>query len=361
VNWFKRLAPARPFEAFQVEVTSRCNLKCVMCPVTVLADQWPSYDMSWPTFERIASAFERVKWVYLQGWGEPLLHRRLLDMIERAKAAGCRVGFTTNGTRLTRDTGARLLERGLDLLAVSIAGATAATHEQIRVGSDFARLIENVRRFIALRNERGSARPKVEIFFLMTPANLGELPAAIELAADLGADELVATNLDYVMSTALDALRAWSETPPEPALRRALDDARAAAARTGLAFRPYSLERREMAVCDLDPLRILFVCADGSVSPCVYTALTGQSQIPRHFDGEQRSIPPVRFGNVNDTPLLEIWNAPDYRAFRQLFARRVLGAKSMVLGALAGAGAEDAEADAPPPEPCRTCPKLYGF
>ena len=38
---------ARPFEAFQVELTSRCNLKCVMCPVTVLANRWPARDMSW--------------------------------------------------------------------------------------------------------------------------------------------------------------------------------------------------------------------------------------------------------------------------------------------------------------------------
>jgi MoaA/NifB/PqqE/SkfB family radical SAM enzyme len=360
VSWFKKLVPARPFEAFQVEVTSRCNLKCVMCPVTVLADQWPSYDMSWPTFERIAAAFERVRWVYLQGWGEPLLHRRLLDMIERAKGAGCQVGFTTNGTRLTQQTAEQLLDRGLDLLAVSIAGATAATHEQIRVGSDFGRLIENVRRFVALRNERRSARPKVEIFFLMTPANLGELPAAVELAAGLCADELVATNLDYVMSPALDALRAWSDTAPDPRLQSALDEAGATAARTGIAFRPYPLERSEKAVCDLDPLRILFVAADGSVSPCVYTALTGQSQIPRHFAGEQINIPPVRFGNVNETPLLEVWNAPEYRAFRQRFTRRVIGASSMVLGAFAGAGAAD-DAESPPPEPCRTCPKLHGF
>ncbi|MGH8674305.1 MAG: radical SAM protein [Burkholderiales bacterium] len=359
VSWFKGHRAVRPFEAFQIEVTSRCNLKCVMCPVTVLADGWPSLDMPWRTFERIAAAFDRVKWVYLQGWGEPLLHRRLLDMVERAKGAGCEVGFTTNGTRLTQETGGRLLDRGLDLLAVSIAGATAATHEAIRVGSDFDRLVENLRRFIALRNARQAAKPKVEVFFLMTPANLGELPAAVELAARLGADELVATNLDYVMTPELDALRAWSDAPPEPALRRALDEARAAAARTGIAFRPYSLERREMAVCDLDPLRILFVSADGSVSPCVYTALTGQPQIPRHFAGKQFSIPPVCFGNVNETPLMEIWNATGYRAFRQLFARRVLGARSMALGAFAGAGADDEEA--PAPEPCRTCPKLYGY
>ena len=107
MGWLRWRDQARPFAAFQIEVTTRCNLKCVMCPVTVFADRWPARDMSWETFERIAQAFERVKWVPLQGWGEPLLHRRLFDMIERAKSAGCKVGFTTNGTRLTPQTDAR--------------------------------------------------------------------------------------------------------------------------------------------------------------------------------------------------------------------------------------------------------------
>jgi MoaA/NifB/PqqE/SkfB family radical SAM enzyme len=355
VRWLSKRAPERALEAFQVEVTSRCNLKCVMCPVTVLADHWPGRDMDWATFERAAQAFGRAKWVYLQGWGEPLLHRRIFDMIERAKQAGCRVGFTTNGTRLTRATGARLLSAGLDLLAVSIAGASAATHEAIRVGSDFSKLLENLRGFL---RQRRSAQPKVEIFYLMTPANLVELPRAVELAAELGADELVATNLDYVITPGLDALRAYGEGPPARALGAALDDARAAARRTGIAFRPYPLEFREMAVCDLNPLRILFISADGDVSPCVYTSLTGQSSIPRVFEGRALEVPVVRFGNLNEQPLDQIWESAAYREFRARFAKRVVGASRMALGVLAGGAADEEEA--PPPEACRSCPKLYG-
>jgi MoaA/NifB/PqqE/SkfB family radical SAM enzyme len=347
----------RPFEALQLEVTSRCNLKCVMCPVTVLADRWPSLDMSWDTFERVAAAFGQTRWAYLQGWGEPMLHRRLLDMIERAKSAGCRVGFTTNGTRLTRDAGERLLDRDLDLLAVSIAGATAATHEAIRVGSGFAHLLENVRGFLRLRAARKSSAPKVEIFFLMTPANIAELPAAVELAADVGADELVATNLDYVMTRELDSLRAYSAGPASAGLRVALDRARAAAERNGIAFRPYPLEPKEMAVCDLDPLRILYISADGSVSPCVYTSLTGQSRLPRFFAGEATHIEAVRFGNVNERGLMEIWESAAYRAFRGPFARRLADAGTLALSAALGAHVEET----PAPAACRTCPKLYGF
>jgi len=355
VTWFGKREPERQFEAFQIEVTSRCNLKCVMCPVTVLAAHWPARDMAWETFERAAAAFARAKWIHLQGWGEPLLHRRLFDMIARAKQAGCRVGFTTNGTRLTRATGARLLDAGLDLLAVSIAGASAATHEAIRAGSDFARLLENLRGFL---RQRRAAKPKVEIFYLMTRTNLAELPRAVELAAELGADELVATNLDYVMTPGLDALRAYGDGPPARALGAALDDARAAARRTGIAFRPYPLAFREMAVCDLNPLKILYISADGGVSPCVYTSLTGQTSIPRVFDGRAVEVPVVQFGNLNERPLAEIWESAAYREFRALFAGRVRGASRMLLGALAGGAAPEDEVRAP--QACRTCPKLYG-
>jgi MoaA/NifB/PqqE/SkfB family radical SAM enzyme len=358
VKWLGKRRPERPFEAFQVEVTSRCNLKCVMCPVTVLAEHWPARDMAWETFERAAAAFNRTRWVHLQGWGEPMLHPRIYDMIARAKSAGCRVGFTTNGTRLTRANGERLLERGLDLIAVSIAGARPATHAAVRVGSELEKLLENLRAFISLRRERGAAEPKVEIFYLMTPGNLAELPEAVELVADLGADELVATNLDYVITPGLDALRAYGEGPAGRELGAALEQARAAARRTGLAFRSYPLAFREMAVCDLNPLKILFISADGAVSPCVYTSLVGQTVIPRVFDGRAVEVPVVQFGNLNEQPFGEIWESAAYRGFRALFAERALGASRMLLGAVAGAAA--AQADAPAPEACRTCPKLYG-
>jgi MoaA/NifB/PqqE/SkfB family radical SAM enzyme len=328
-----------------------------MCPVTVFADHWPARDMSWQTFERVAAAFERVNWVHLQGWGEPLLHRRIFDMIERAKGAGCKVGFTTNGTRLTAETGARLLDLGLDLIAVSIAGAHADTHAAIRVGSDFAKLVENLRQFLRQRGARGSARPKVEVFFLMTRSNLAELPGAVELAAELGADELVATNLDYVITSGLDALRAYSGSAPARSFDELLAAAHAAARKAGIAFRPYRLQFREMAVCDLNPLKILYVSADGSVSPCVYTSLAGQPEIPRVFEGQPLQTPAVSFGNVNERALLEIWETPAYREFRGRFAKRLAGARLAMLGAAAG---EAPDEEMPAPEACRTCPKLYG-
>lgn len=359
-RWFKRLEAERPFEAFQIEVTSRCNLRCVMCPVTVLADRWPALEMSWETFQRIARAFEKTRWVHLQGWGEPLLHSRLFDMIALAKGAGCQASFTTNGVLLTRRASEQLLDLGLDLLAVSIAGATSGTHEAIRVGSNFRGVLDNVRRFVALRTQRGSRTPRVEILFLMTRTNLSELPRVVELAANLGVDELAATNLDYAITPGLDALRASAPSPATPAFQEVLERARGLARQAGIRFRPYPLEPGEVAVCELNPLKILFISADGWVSPCTYTGLNGQSDIPRVFDGKFLQFPAIRFGSVNDQEVMEIWGSPAYRAFRRQFSKRLMGVAMLALG-VSGGGREMRDGEALAPEPCRTCLKLYGL
>lgn len=354
-------ARGRVFDAIQIEVTSRCNLRCVMCPVAVLADRWRPRHLPWELFSRVARAFPHAEFVHLQGWGEPLLHPRLFDMIRVAKHAGSRVGFTTNGTLLGPLAGQRLLDLDLDLLAVSIAGATPPTHGAIRVGSDLSGVLTNLGRFLDLRARRGSRHPKVELFFLMTKTNMAELPAVVDLAASLGVDELVATNLDYVPTPAQDPLKAFASDGLRDGFARVLEEARARAKVAGLPFRPYPLDPEEVAVCEANPVKILFVSSDGKVSPCVYMGLAGQTEIPRASDDRCFRVPRVWFGDIGGQELLEIWETPAYRAFRQQFvARRAAGVVAAVMAA-AGAGRTVSEPLPPAPEGCRTCPKLLGL
>ena len=67
---------------------------------------------------------------------------------ESATARGIEVGFNSNAMLLTRARAERLVALGLDWLHVSLDGATAATHEGIRSGADFARITGNLRGLI---------------------------------------------------------------------------------------------------------------------------------------------------------------------------------------------------------------------
>ncbi len=358
-HWFGKGRHGRPFEALQVEVTSRCCLRCEMCPRSARADRWPEIDLPWQAFARIARAFPRVRHVHLQGWGEPLLHPRLFDMIALAKAAGCRVGLTSNGMGLDAATARRLLELDLDLLSVSIAGATRETHERIRVGSSLSVILENLNHLLALRRGWPGPRPKVELSYLMTRSNMAELPQAVALAASLGVDELYATNLDYLVIPAHDRLRVFGCPPLREGFARLRDEARERARRMGLAFRPYPLDLDEVAMCEAHPATILFVSCEGWVAPCTYLALPGQDAIPRWFEGTGVLVPAVRFGNIEEQDLMEIWDGPAYREFRERFAARRLALATRALAVVSGGGSAGAEIP-PPPEPCRTCYKLYG-
>ncbi len=355
-RWLPGRRPRRPFQAFQIEVTTRCTLRCVMCPRTALGEEWPEADLPWQAFLRVAQAFPRVRHVHLQGWGEPLLHPRLFEMIATVKAAGCRVGLTTNGTRLDGETAARLLDLGVDLVAISVAGATAATHGAIRVGSDLPALLESAGRLVALRAGRGC--PKVEFAYLMTPSNLAELPAAVAIAARLGVDEVYAANVDYLPGPGQEPLAAFADAGGRPARQALVAEAAACARGAGVAFRAYPLAPEEVGVCEANPLAILFVASDGWLSPCTYLGLAGRTRIPRWFDGREAGVPRLRFGHVMAQDVQAIWETPEYRAFRRQFAaRRVAAALSL----LAPARGETRPGARQAPAACRSCYKLYGL
>jgi MoaA/NifB/PqqE/SkfB family radical SAM enzyme len=173
----------------------------------MLGDHWQHADLPWELYrDQLGPHLSRFELIYLQGWGEPLLHRDLWQMVRLAKAAGCRVGFTSCGGLFTEENIERIIAEGVDLLSVSFAGASAGVHQSLRVGSDFERLAANVRGLTRRRGTAPGSPLHLELHFLMMRPNLHELPAFVRLAADLGANEVVAPNLTYAFTPARDTL-----------------------------------------------------------------------------------------------------------------------------------------------------------
>ena len=123
---FKRVS-AYP-EEIQIEITNRCNFSCEMCPRDVL--EAPPVDMDFALFKRIVVNMGAPRAVVLTGWGEPLLHPRLLDMVGRVKEAapGSRVRLTTNGSLLQGDLAVGLVEAGVHQVSISMEGESVIGH-----------------------------------------------------------------------------------------------------------------------------------------------------------------------------------------------------------------------------------------
>lgn len=88
----------------QIEITTSCNASCVYCPHTILKSCWQNKHMSLEVFKKIIPLIKNSKLIYLQGWDEPLLNKSIFDMIRICKENGRKVGFTTNGMLLDKET-----------------------------------------------------------------------------------------------------------------------------------------------------------------------------------------------------------------------------------------------------------------
>ena len=356
------------FSAWQIELTTRCPLDCRMC--IRQGREWRNGDMRLADFARLAPLLADAASVVLQGWGEPLLHRDLVDIVGLAKRAGKpepsgdppSVGFVTSGTGLDRRYAEELVGAGLDFIGFSVAGATAGVHGSIRVRSDLARVVEAAEQVAAVKRDRGLDRPRVHVVCLMVKDNVHELSRLPELARRMGASELVLTNLVDVSDAWQDGQRVFG-CGGEEAYRDILAETGRRAREAGLAFRRPSLTPVATPVCEEDPLRNLFVTVEGDVAPCVYLCPPVSAVFPRRFCGAEHHMERLRFGNLCCEPFAAVWSNPDYVAFRDRFARRAARRRTPdVIEPAWSPGSADEELDLPePPEPCRTCHKVLGL
>ena len=140
-----------------IETVFGCNAKCIMCPIEMPAKRKKGV-MSSVLFKRIidelAPYYQQIDQIDLFGVGEPLLDKGLPDKVKYAKEKGFQdVGLATNADLLGKGTAYKLFEAGLDNIMISIDGITAEVHEGIRVNTSFERVIKNVKKALALRDE----------------------------------------------------------------------------------------------------------------------------------------------------------------------------------------------------------------
>jgi len=254
----------RPLRALQVEVTSRCSRRCRTCPRGQLADRWLDRDLAPVSWAAIVPALPMAAHVHLQGWGEPLLHQDLPEMVAAARQAGCSVGLTTNGDLLAAAAG-WIVDQGVDLVTVSVAGGSEL-NPVLRDGQRAADVLSAAGELKGLAGRRG--RPTVQLSYLLTRDNARELEQVVEEAARHGLAELFVVHLTSTPTPELESAAAYTLDGLTPGVADALRRAGERARRVGLRFRPPATRPADLLACSLDPTRFAFVASDGRVGPC---------------------------------------------------------------------------------------------
>ena len=353
--------PERRFSAWQIELTTRCPLRCTMC----CREGQPGLarkDMSSQDFQKILPYLREVEAVVLEGWGESTLHPHLIEIVRLVKKTGAQVGFVTSGQTLHDEYVSDLVRADTDFIGFSLSGTTAETHDSIRVNSHLPELLTHIRRFQEIKGRLKSPHPRLHVVYLLLKTNMGEVPALVNLAKDLGIQEVILIHMALISNPWQEELRIFAREDMEE-WERILNEAEKMARSLKIHLRRPPLAPREVAVCSENPLRNLYISVSGNVSPCVYLRPPLPSPFRRIFHGAEFLTGKVGFGNIFQKPFGEIWEDEKYKEFRACFSRRQ-GKMDEMTAALWDPDKRSGVRSyslPDPPSPCQTCYKIEGF
>ncbi len=178
--------PIMPLPDFaQIEVTTRCNFSCITCSRTSLDKNRINRDMTFQEFKYIIDQIPTLKTVKLQGLGEPFFNRDITQMAQYAKSKGIKVTTISNGSIIPN----RETLRFFDAVTISFDSLNEQKFESIRVGSNFNRIINNIKTLVKLKKEN-QLNTLIGINSVISHMNYQEIPEIAKTVNQIGVDLL---------------------------------------------------------------------------------------------------------------------------------------------------------------------------
>jgi MoaA/NifB/PqqE/SkfB family radical SAM enzyme len=323
--------PVTQLAKVYVEPTDGCNIDCVTC----FRNGWdePVGRMSEGTFAAILNGLRELQplpTVYFGGIGEPLFHRRTPEWIAQVKALGARVEIITNGTLLTEKRSRQLIDAGLDILWVSIDGASPESYADVRLGAELPNVLANLDRFRRLRpGWTHHPKPEIGVAFVAMKRNIDDLPKVMKLARRLGAMHFSVSNVLPITANLQEealytrALRSLAYTPsrqvphlslPKMDFNELTQEALFEAFNSGFNVSYAGANwGNTNDVCNFIESGSMTIAWTGDVSPCWPLMHTHTS----YLHGKPRASRRHVVGNVREQSIQALWLDPEYVAYRR--------------------------------------------
>ncbi len=308
----------------QIGITDFCNFGCLYC--TIHSDLMDGrFDagagreqyrvprmhpevMPLDTYKRLILDLAKIQCrkVSLIGFGEPFLHREIMEIID-CSAGRVELQIVSNGSLLTPDRAERLVG-AVKHLNVSIDAGTPSTHGKIhRPAKPVFETIKKSLLWLRAAKERTGARfPEVSLSTVLCRENYLEIDRIFELALELGVKTVDFSLMGAVRQT--EHLQVRQEDVRKREFVERLERSREAIRCGGLQTNLFSVLKtydvggaRSRKAQEALPCYVgwffLRVFPNGDVHPCC---------------GCDRIL-----GNIRELSIREVWKAPGFAEFRR--------------------------------------------
>ena len=113
-------------------ITTKCNLKCKHCYSDSVGQAAPDELSTEEAFHLIDDLSKWGVGLLVIDGGEPLHREDLLDIVKYASSKGIQTGIGSNGTLIDKVMAKRMVEAGVQSIAISVDGTDAQTHDSFR-------------------------------------------------------------------------------------------------------------------------------------------------------------------------------------------------------------------------------------
>jgi len=266
----------------KIEATPLCHMKCPGCWHHSKAYKKTLDNNMHLTVARVARIVEPVSrdlvGVSLSFGGEPLLNRELPGIVAYLHGLDIGTSFPTNlSVPLSTEQAESFVRSGLDLMNVSLDGASEETYRQYRIGGRYPLVLENVRQLADAKRRLGASRPLLIWKMVVFPHNAHEVQLVRDTHGSLGFDGY--------------------ELVPDKDSRDHVDVEKAQ--------RKMIAQRKPC----FHPWNTTVIGWDGSVEPCC------------------KQLNSIKLGDAADAGLLSVWRSDRYAALRAGFDRKGYGDK----------------------------------
>ncbi|MCW3103105.1 MAG: hypothetical protein JWO09_1545 [Bacteroidetes bacterium] len=304
-----------------------CNLSCTMCEEHSQFSKYIDTLYKETGVKRRRMPIEWLDKIFRQAkelgvreiipstMGEPLLYKGIERIYDLAKENQIKINLTTNGTFPKKSVveWAKIIVPQTSDVKISWNGSTAETSQEIMVGIDFEKAVDNVKQFVMYRNQHfqsGGNYCRITFQLTFMQNNMHELAEIIKLAAHLDVDRVKGHHLwahfDEIKKLSMkedsSSIKKWNAYVKEA--YDAVDNHRRPNGEKVLLENIYPLEeteRKEVPESYDCPFlkKEIWISATGKISPCC------APDKKRDKLGD--------FGNIQDQTLQEIMSGNSYQ------------------------------------------------
>jgi len=273
-----------PLEEVWFEPTNICNLRCIHCIQPQMTRKKGYMDFS--LFQKLVdeASFHGMA-IGLAGQGEPLLHPEFTKMVRYASSR-CYTYLVTNANRLNEKIAKEIIEAEPATVQFTFDAPTKEIYEKICQGGSYETTAQNIKRFAELKRESGKTWPQVAIAIVEEPGTRDKIDQFQEWCYTTLGRDVISAVLPQRLGNFQGESELWRSG-------EVIDED----------MKP-NLPRSEWPVC-INPWRQIRVNWDGTVASCLW-------------DYNNKFI----IGSVKENTIMEIWNGPKMREFREALATR---------------------------------------